>query len=145
MPLVFQGLNYTTFTPSTVITPNNTSPLPPPTHLLARAASEPKLIALAPGSLSFSLTSLTLSCGDTPSEVTTNCTLQMFGIGAAAKGSGGAAGISRFVEVAPGMRSVQMEQGWEGLSKVSIVPKVEGTQTTGLVLAEVAYELVSAC
>lgn len=69
----------------------------------------------------------------------------MFGIGAAAKGSGGAAGISRFVEVAPGMRSVQMEQGWEGLSKVSIVPKVEGTQTTGLVLAEVAYELVSAC
>lgn len=69
----------------------------------------------------------------------------MFGIGAAAKGSGGAAGISRFVAVAPGMQTVQMEQGWEGLSKVTIAARAEGTQTTGLMLAEVAYELVSAC
>lgn len=68
----------------------------------------------------------------------------MFGIGAAAKGSGGATGISKFVAVAPGIQTVQMEQGWEGLSKVSVAPRVEGTQT-GLMLAEVAYELVSAC
>lgn len=55
-PLILQGLNYTTFTPITSTTPNTTSSLPPPTHLLALPASEPKQISLAPGSLSFSLT-----------------------------------------------------------------------------------------
>ena len=144
IPLIFQGLNYTTFTPLTLTNPNTTSPHPPPIHLLAPAVSQPKQIALAPGSLSFSLASLTLSCGDTPSEVTTNCTLQMFGNGAAATGSGTATGISRYVEVGPGMQTVQMEQGWEGLSKVSIAAQVGGTQT-GLMLAEVVYEFVSAC
>ncbi|KAF6218556.1 hypothetical protein HO133_005906 [Letharia lupina] len=140
MPLILQGLNFTTFAPFTTTTSNSTSPLPPSTHLLALSASEPKQITLAPDSLSFSITSLALSCGDTPSEVTATCTVQMFGIGAAS-------GTERTVAVAgPGMRTVRMEEegSWRGLSRVSFTAEMGGAPV-GVRLGAVAYELVSAC
>lgn len=143
MPLILQGLDYTTFTPFTT-TSNSSSPLPPPTHLIALSASEPKQLALAPDSLSFSLTSLTLFCGDTPSEVTSDCTLQMFGIGAVSASSSASTGTAKAVTMGPGMQDLVMGEEWQGLSKVSFSAEMGGTQM-GVGIGEVVYELVSAC
>ena len=68
----------------------------------------------------------------------------MFGIGAAAARLGAASGIEKAVAVGPGMQSVQMEGGWEGLSRVTFSAEVGGAQM-GLGLGEVAYGLVTAC
>ena len=42
------------------------------------------------------------------------------------------------------MQTVQMEGGWEGLSKVTFSAEMGGTPM-GVGLGEVVYELVSAC
>lgn len=145
-PVIDQGLNYTTFAPVTPATPNTTSPLPPATHLFAPAASQPKQITLASSTLSFTLSSLSLSCGDNDdAPATTNCTVQMFGIGAPSV-SGAVTGTSLSALVKPGgMQTVWMvEQLWRGISQVTFSANVGGTPT-GLMLGGLVYEVVSAC
>lgn len=144
-PLIDEGLNYTSFAPVHPATPNTTSPLPPTTHLFAPAASQPKRISIASSVLSFTLSSLSLSCGDDDAAVTTNCTVQIFGIGAPSA-SGAATGTGSSVLVRPGgMQTVWMEEKlWRGVSQVTFSAMVAGTPT-GLTLGGLVYEVVSAC
>lgn len=134
-PLLYLGLNYTSFTLSES----------KPNHLMAEPAATPKAIAVAAPFLSFGLNSMSVSCGDNPPPGSCSVHIAALGAPSTETDSAATAGMLRTVLLeGNAAQKVYFDETWIGLSQVNFTAEIGG-QEMAVGVDELCYEIVSAC
>jgi len=133
-PLIYFGLNYTTFF---------LTAYPSPNHLATAPESDPKSIAVASPHLSFTLYTLSLFCASS-SPIIGNCTIVMYGLGNSGPEHSETGSVRTIILSGDAERNLTFAKNWSDLSEVTFKAEY-GNVTVGVGLRAAEYEVTSRC